>query len=112
MLRRHDIKLGLLLMKTTPVSNQCHHFQAPANAFFGCQLKANLPIYHSSHNVTCTLDAENNAKIKISDSPSKFQINQDVWVKVDPNTKWMVGKITQILLNQSNMTELSDGHVF
>ena len=50
----HDVKLGLLLMKTTPVSNQCHHFQAPANAFFGCVLKANLPIYHpnSNHNVT------------------------------------------------------------
>ena len=30
-----DIKLGLLLMKTTPVSNQCHRFQAPANVFFG-----------------------------------------------------------------------------
>ena len=32
-----DIKLGLLLMKTTPVSNQCHNFQAPANVFFGHQ---------------------------------------------------------------------------
>ena len=41
-----DVKLGLLLMKTTPVSNQCHNFQVPANVFFGCQLKANLPIYH------------------------------------------------------------------
>ena len=109
----HDVKLGLLLMKTTPVSNQHHHFQAPVNAFFRCALKANLPIYHpNSNNVTCTLDAKNSAKIEIGDSPSKFQIDQDVWVKVDPNTKWMAGKITQILPNQSYMTELSDGHVF
>ena len=98
----HDIKLGLLLLKTTPVSNQHHHFQAPANAFFRCVLKANLPIYHpNSNNVTCTLDTENSAKIEIGESPSKFQVNQDVWVKVDPNTKWMTGKITQILPNQS-----------
>ena len=33
-------------------------------------------------------------------------------MKVDPNTKWMAGKITQILPNQSYMKELSDGHVF
>ena len=109
----HDIKLGLLLMKTTPVSNQCHHFQAPANAFFGHVLKANLPIYHpNSNNVTCTLDAKNSAKIEIIDSLSKFQMDQDVWVEVDPNTKWMAGKISQILPNQSHKVELSDGHVF
>ena len=106
----HDVKLGLLLMKTTPVSNKCHHSQAPANAFFGCQLKANLPIYHSSHNVT--LDAKNSAGSDINDVLSKFQVDQDVWVKVDPHTKWMAGKITQILPNQSYMTRLLDGHVF
>ena len=42
-------------------------------------------------------------------TPSKFQIDQDVWVKVDPNTKWMAGKISQILPNQSYKVELSDG---
>ena len=51
-------------------------------------------------------------KLRSVDSPSKFQVDQDVWVKVDPNTKWMAGKITQILPNQSYMTQLSDGHVF
>ena len=108
----HDIKLGLLLMKTTPVSKH-HHFQAPVNAFFRHVLKANLPIYcPNSNNVACTLDTKNNAKIEIGDSPSKFQIEQDVWVKVDPNTKWMAGKISQILPNQSYKVELSDGHVF
>ena len=81
--------------------------------FFGHQLKANLPLYHpSSSQNTCTLDAKNSAGSDINDVPSKFQIDQDVWVKVDPNTKWMAGKITQILPNQSYMTELSDGCVF
>ena len=105
-----DVKLGLLLMKTTPVTGEHHRFQAPANVFFGRALKANLPIYHQ--NVTCTLDTENSAKIEIGDSLSKFQINQDVWVKVDPNTKWMAGKISKILPNQSYKVELSDGCVF
>ena len=65
-----------------------------------------------TNNVTCTLDAKNSAKIEISDSLSKFQVDQDVWVKVDPNTKWMAGKICQILCNQSYKVELSDGHIF
>ena len=109
----HDIKLGLLLLKTTPVSNECYSYQAPANVFFGCQLKANLPLYHpSSSQNTCTLDAENSAGSDINNVPSKFQIDQDVWVKVDPHTKWMAGKITQILPNQSYMTRLLDGHAF
>ena len=33
----------------------------------------------------------------MGDVPSKYQLNQDVWVKVDPHTKWMAGKISQIL---------------
>ena len=51
--------------------------------------------------------SQNSAKIEISDSPSKYQVDQDVWVKVDPNTKWMAGKISQILSNQSYKVELS-----
>ena len=109
----HDVKLGLLLLKTTPVTNGHHSFQAPVNVFFGHQLRADLLIYHpnSSQN-TCTLDAKNSAGSDINDVPSKYQVNQDVWVKVDPNTKWMAGKISQILPNQSYKIELSDGHVF
>ena len=109
----HHVKLGLLLLKTSPVTNGHHSFQAPANVFFGCQLKANLPLYHprTSQN-TCTLDAENSAGSDINDIPSKFQIDQDIWVKVDPNTKWMAGKISQILPYQSYKVELSDGHIF
>ena len=109
----HDVKLGLLLLKTTPVTNGHHSYQAPANVFFGCQLKANLPLYHpSSSQNTCTIDAKNSAGSDINNVPSKFQVDQDVWVKVDPHTKWMAGKITQILPNQSYITRLLDGHVF
>ena len=57
-----DIKLGLLLMNTNPVTGECHQFQAPANVFFGCTLKTNLPIYQSLS--TCTLDTENGADSK------------------------------------------------
>ena len=106
----HDIKSGLLLLKITPVTDGCHSYQAPANVFFGHQLKANLPLYWSSQN-TCTLDAKKGAQIEIRDVPSKFQVNQDVWVKVDPHTKWMAGKISQILPNQGYVVELRDGHV-
>ena len=64
----HDIKLGLLLLKTTPVTNGHHSYQAPVNVFFGCQLKANLPLYHpSSSQNTCTLDAKNSASSDIDD---------------------------------------------
>ena len=66
----NHVKLGLLLMKTTPVTGECHKFQAPANVFFGCTLKANLPIYWSSS--TCTVDTKNSAENHQSDPPSKF----------------------------------------
>ena len=78
--------------------------------FFGHQLKANLPIYHQFD--TCKLGTKDSAKIEIGDSPSKFQVDQDVQVKVDPHTKWMAGKISQILPNQSYVVKLTDGHVF
>ena len=42
--RCHDVKLGLLLLKTTPITND-QKFQAPCNSFYGCTLKAHLPIY-------------------------------------------------------------------
>ena len=105
-----DVKLGLLLMKTTPVSNQCHNFQAPASVVFGRQLKANLPIYHQFD--TCTLDAETEGADSVNDIPSKYKVDQDVWVKADPHTKWMAGRISQTLPNQSYVIKLTDGHVF
>ena len=93
------------------MADGCHSYQAPANVFFGCQLKTNLPLYQSSQS-TCTLDAENSAKMETGDVLSKFQVNQDVWVKIDHHTKWMAGKISQILPNQSYVVELTDGHIF
>ena len=113
--RCQDVKLGLLLLKTMSITNpgrdQSH--TAPCNSFYGCTLKAHLPVYQSiSAENTCTLDAENSAQIEIGDIPSKYYVDQDVWVKVDPHTKWMAGKISQILPNQSYVVELTDGHVF
>ena len=92
-----QIKLGLLLLKTTPITNQDkgQSHVAPCNSFYGCTLKAHLPIDHSINaNSTCTLDAEKGAQIEIRDVPPKFQVNQDVRVKVDPHTKWMAGIFT------------------
>ena len=60
----------------------------------------------------CTLDTENSAKMETGDVPSKFQLDQDVWVKIDPHTNWMASKISQILPDQSYVVELTDGHVF
>ena len=111
--RCQDVKLGLLLLKTMPITNQNQSHVAPCSLFYGCTLKAYLPIYQSINaNSTCTLDTEKGAQIEIRDVPSKFQVNQDVWVKVDPHTKWMAGKLSQILPNQSYVVKHTDGHVF
>ena len=40
---------------------------------------------------TCTDNGAN------SEVPSKYSEGQSVWVKLDPNTKWMPGKIVQVL---------------
>ena len=48
----------------------------------------------------------------MGDILSKYQLNQDVWVKVDPHTKWMAGKISQNLPNRSYVVNLSDGCTF
>ena len=108
--RCQDVKLGLLLLKTMPITNQNQSHVAPCNSFYGHTLKAHLPVYWSIGN-TCTLDAENSAKMETGDVLSKYQVNQG-WVKVDPHTKWMAGRISQTLPNQSYMVELTDGHIF
>ena len=45
--RCQDVKLGLLLLKTTPITNQnqSQNHAAPCNSFYGCTLKAHLLIY-------------------------------------------------------------------
>ena len=111
--RCQDVKLGLLLLKTMPITNQDRDqsHAAPCNSFYGHTLKAHLPVYWSIKN-TCTLGTKDSAKFEMGDVPSKYQLNQDVWVKVDPHTKWMTGKISQILPNQSYVVNLSDGCTF
>ena len=115
--RCQDVKLGLLLLKTRPTTNQDKDqiHAAPCNSFYGHTLKAHLPMYQSltlGAENACTLGTKDNAKLEMGDVLSKYQLNQDVWVKVDPHTKWMAGKINQILPNQSYVVSSSDGCTF
>ena len=106
-LKASDVKLALLLLKMTPIANQSTFVQdAPANLFFGCQLKAHLPIRHHKQN-TCNFDDGATSEV-----PSKYDEGQDVWVKLDNNTKWMPGRILDVLPNQSYKIKLIDGHIF
>ena len=43
---------------------------------------------------------------------SKYDKDQDVWIKLDPSTKWVPGKISQVLPNQSYEVTLTDGCIF
>ena len=48
-----------------------------------------------------------------NDIPSKYNINQNIWVKIDTNTKrWEPGKVIEILPNRSYTVKLTDGHIF
>ena len=114
-----DVKLGLLLLKTTPISNQKGDPAAkvPCHSFYGHQLKAYLPLFRSANfqtlENTCTLDVKKEGAENTNDIPSKFNIEQDIWVKLDANTKnWEPGKIVEILPNRSYTVELNDGHIF
>ena len=52
--KANDMKLALLLLKITPITNKNVTHEAPANTFFGRQLKAHLPILrHHKSPVTC-----------------------------------------------------------
>ena len=76
--------------------------ESPANVFFGRQLKAHLPVFwhHQYQNIsysdTCTDEYSANSEV-----PSQYGEGQNIWVKLDANKKWMPGKITQVLPNQS-----------
>ena len=101
--RCQDVKLGLLLLKTMPITNQDRDqsHTAPCNSFYGHTLKVHLPIYQSlSAENTCTLGTKDSAKFETGDVPSKYQLDQDIWVKVHPHTKWMAGNISQICLTK------------
>ena len=100
-----DVKLALLLLKTIPIANMDEHIQdAPANLFFGREIKAHIPI--KCHKM---LVHGENATPEV---PSKYSIDQDVWIKLDPNAKWVPGKIEQVLPTQSYEVVLRDGHIF
>ena len=70
------MKLGLLLLKTTPITNQGQSHAATCNLFYGHTLKVHLPIYQSIRaENTCTLDVKKGAQ---NDIPSKYQEGQEV----------------------------------
>ena len=59
-MKADDVKLALLLLKMMPISNHKNVIQdAPAKLFYGCQLKAHLPVigtvYRNYHHSVPTL---------------------------------------------------------
>ena len=116
--RCDDVKLGLLLLKTTPISNQKGDpaVKAPCHSFYGCQLKAHLPLYRSANFTsenTCTLATKREGAESVNDILSKYNVNQDIWIKLDANTKKLEpGKVLEILPNRSYTIELTDGQIF
>ena len=113
-LKANDVKLALLLLKCTPISNKNKNekdHDPPAYVFFGRQLKVHLPVFrcrqHQNLNYSDICTNQNSANFEIL---SKYNEEQNVWVKRDSNTKWMPGKITQVSPNQSYMIHLQDGH--
>ena len=51
-------------------------------------------------------------KVQVQEVDSKYSKDQSVWIKLDPSTKWVPGKISQVLPNQSYEVTLTDGHIF
>ena len=113
-----DVKLGLLLLKTTPISNQKGDpaIKAPCYSFYGCKLKAHLPLYRTANftsKSTCTLATKTEGAESANDILSRFSVGQNIWVKLDTNTKrWKPGKIVEILPNRSYTVVLTDGQIF
>ena len=103
-----DIKLALLLLKMTTIANKQTNEpiqDTPTNLFFGRKIKAHVPIKH--HKILVNYDGN-----AASEMPSKYSVDQDVWIKLDPNAKWVPGKIKQVLPNQSYEVTITDGHIF
>ena len=108
-MKADDVKLALLLLKMMPITNQRNIIQdAPAKLFYGCQLKAHLPVKRKPA-VIQNFDEDVTSEVPI---PSKYSVGDEVWVKLDANTKWMPGKIKQVLPNQSYSIRMMDGHIF
>ena len=106
-MKADDVKLALLLLKMMPISNNKSVIQgAPAKLFYGHQLKAHQPVKQKPA-VIQNLDDDATSEV-----PSKYSVGEEVWVKLDTNTKWMPGKIDQVLLNQSYTIKMMDGRIF
>ena len=75
-MKADNVKLALLLLKMTPIMNQINMVQdAPARLFYGCQLKAHLPVKHKPVN-TYSLDDGMTSEVPI---PSKYSVSDNVW---------------------------------
>ena len=108
-MKADDVELALLLLKTTPIANNKKLVQeAPVNIFYGRQLKAHLPVKRKT-TVLQNLDDDATSEAEV---PSKYNVGEEIWVKLDSNSKWMPGKIEQVLLNQSYTIKMVDGHIF
>ena len=79
----HDIKMGHLMLKTTPVISG-HDHKAPAETIFRPSQ------WTSDHN-----------RDEHPMMMSKFRNHDTIWCKVDPNTKWKPGHIIDILFNRT-----------
>ena len=108
--KANGIKLALLLLKTTPITNKNGTVHdAPTNMFFGRQLKAHLPMFWCQKYLNTCTENDSGADFEV---PSKYGIGQNVWIKLELNTKWVPGKIMQVLPNQSYLVSVSDGCSF
>ena len=82
-LKADDVKLALLLPKTTPITNNRTDEpiqDVPANLFFGRKIKVHVPIKHHKILVNSGEDAT-------PEVPSKYGFDQNVWIKLDTNAK-------------------------
>ena len=75
------------------------------NLFFGRKIKAHIPI--KCHKILVNYDENATPEV-----PLKYSIDQDVWIKLNPNTKWVPGKIKQVLPNPSYEVTITYGHIF
>ena len=108
-LKADNMKLTLLLLKMMPITNHRNVIQdAPTKLFYGCKLKAHLPVKHKPA-VIQNFDEDTTSEFPI---PSKYSVGDEVLVKLDANTKWMPGKIKQVLPNQNYSIKMMDGHIF
>ena len=83
-MKADDLKLALLLLKMTPITNQTNMVQdVPAKLFYRCQLKAHLPVKRKPV-VIQNFGKDMTSEVPI---PSQYSVGDEVWIKLDANTK-------------------------